>query len=568
MQRKRLGIVTGGTFNNGLMVRLDESTPSESLRIGDFCVVEGEENLYFSMIQDLRLEATDPRMMAAPPTNLSPFMRQILRGTNTYVVAEVKPMLMVRRLDENELAREEAGPQPVRTIPMHFARFIQANELDFATVFGAESDTHFAMGQPLTMEIPIPINLNRLVERSSGIFGSTGTGKSFLARILLSGIIAKNIAVNLIFDMHNEYAQGKESEEREKVKGLKELFGSKIVVYTLDPKNRALRADHDLAIGLNEIEPNDVLSLSGELGLSASTAGVNLSLLRGSFGDKWLTTFLNMTPAEIGEWAKQAGGHTGSLEALHRRLSRLRDREYIHEHIRGNVFDQMMSYLDKGKHIILHFGRNDETLDQMIVANMVTRRIRQLYQQKTENYQNTGNPADRPRPLVITVEEAHRFLSPELASQTIFGTIARELRKYYVTLLIVDQRPSGIDDEILSQVGTRISGKLMDDRDLEAVLSGVGNRSAIRAGLASLDTKQQVMIYGHAVPMPIALRTRRYDNEFYQAVTGQATRAVDLYAPADPSPPPVATPSNGASTNGPSPRKDDFEDDIDLLFGK
>ncbi|MBA3530864.1 MAG: hypothetical protein H0T73_02930, partial [Ardenticatenales bacterium] len=72
MQRKQLGIVTGGTFNEGLLVRLDEATSSEAMQIGDFCVVEGEENLYFSILQDLQLQATDSRMMAAPPSDLSP----------------------------------------------------------------------------------------------------------------------------------------------------------------------------------------------------------------------------------------------------------------------------------------------------------------------------------------------------------------------------------------------------------------------------------------------------------------------------------------------------------------
>jgi uncharacterized protein len=42
---------------------------------------------------------------------------------------------------------------------------------------------------------------------------------------------------------------------------------------------------------------------------------------------------------------------------------------------------------------------------------------------------------------VIVVEEAHKLLNREMASQTTFSTIARELRKYYVTLLIIDQRP-------------------------------------------------------------------------------------------------------------------------------
>ncbi len=171
---------------------------------------------------------------------------------------------------------------------------------------------------------------------------------------------------------------------------------------------------------------------------------------------------------------------------------------------------------------------------------------------------------------MITLEEAHRFLSPQLASQTIFGTIARELRKYYVTLLIVDQRPSGIDDEILSQVGTRISGKLLDDRDLEAVLSGVSNKAAIRAGLAALNTKQEVMIFGHAVPMPIALRTRAYDNDFYQAVTQSKATVEQIFT----KPPEAmlaraaAYPSPQPTSNGHSPTAaDSFQEDIELLFG-
>ena len=56
-----------------------------------------------------------------------------------------------------------------------------------------------------------------------------------------------------------------------------------------------------------------------------------------------------------------------------------------------------------------------------------------------------------------------------LPSQTIFGTIARELRKYNVTLLIVDQRPSGIDPEVMSQIGTRVTCLLDDESDIRAV---------------------------------------------------------------------------------------------------
>ncbi len=101
---------------------------------------------------------------------------------------------------------------------------------------------------------------------------------------------------------------------------------------------------------------------------------------------------------------------------------------------------------------------------------------------------------------------------------TIFGTIARELRKYNVTLLIVDQRPSQIDAEIMSQIGTRITCALSDDKDISAVFAGISGAQQLRSVLASLDSKQQALIMGHAVPMPVVVQTRRYDTEFYKAM--------------------------------------------------
>ena len=129
---------------------------------------------------------------------------------------------------------------------------------------------------------------------------------------------------------------------------------------------------------------------------------------------------------------------------------------------------------------------------------------------------------------MITIEEAHKFLNASAAKQTIFGTIAREMRKYYVSLLVVDQRPSGIDDEVLSQLGTRITALLNDEKDISAVLTGVNGTEGLRSVLASLDSKQQALILGHAVPMPVVIRTREYGEAFYRAMGSvQALPAVE-----------------------------------------
>jgi hypothetical protein len=95
------------------------------------------------------------------------------------------------------------------------------------------------------------------------------------------------------------------------------------------------------------------------------------------------------------------------------------------------------------------------------------------------------------------------------------------MRKYYVTLLIIDQRPSQIYDEVMSQLGTRISGWLGDEDDISAVLSGLAGRQALRGMLAHLQPKEEVLMLGWGVAMPIPIRSRRYDDAFWKEVLGK-----------------------------------------------
>ncbi|MBA7674911.1 hypothetical protein ES703_83136 [subsurface metagenome] len=62
------------------------------------------------------------------------------------------------------------------------------------------------------------------MKRSNGIFGKSGTGKTFLTRLLLIGMLQKGTAANLVFDMHSEYGWEGGSEGGHKVKALKQLF--------------------------------------------------------------------------------------------------------------------------------------------------------------------------------------------------------------------------------------------------------------------------------------------------------------------------------------------------------
>ena len=219
-------------------------------------------------------------------------------------------------------------------------------------------------------------------------------------------------------------------------------------------------------------------------------------------------------PGSVAFWANANGVNVTAAEALHSKLGRVFNLPYLSEEPASAGLDEIIKSLEAGQHVILSFGKNESDLDYLLVTNLLTRRIRFRWEQTTNEYRTHGEK--EPRPLVIVVEEAHKLLNREMASQTTFSTIAREMRKYYVTLLIIDQRPSQIYDEVMSQLGTRITGWLGDDADTHAVLSGLAGRDALRGMLARLQPKEEVLLLGWGVPMPIPLRSRRYDERFWQ----------------------------------------------------
>ncbi|ETX08802.1 MAG: hypothetical protein ETSY2_03235 [Candidatus Entotheonella gemina] len=521
--RRRVGVVVNGSLVAGLEMKLDERYSVEDIRAGKFVVIEGEKSRFFCMVTDVRLDATNPQVLADPPSEEDDLIRQVLHGSATFGTVCLRPLLM---MDKDEVVAGHGDPHLVKTIPVHFSVVCEAEEEDVNQVFGSEDmgTQFFHIGRPLDMETPICMDLESFVERSNGIFGKTGTGKTFLTRLVLSGLIHSNRAVNLIYDMHSEYGWQATQEAGNGrgsfVKGLKQLFGSRVAIFTLDPESarrRGIQSDFNVKIPYNQITVEDIASLADELNLNP-TAVESAYLIVNRFGREWLSELLKQDPKDIKDFAEHVGAHPESISALHRKLKRLEKFDFLQERVSEDTVYKILEFVDKGVHIVLEFGQQSSFLCYMLVSNILTRRLHDQYVMKTERFLSTGKPQDKPKQLIITIEEAHKFLNPTAARQTIFGTIAREMRKYFVSLLIVDQRPSSIDDEVLSQVGTRITALLSDEKDINAVLTGVSNANWLRSVLASLDSKQQALLMGHAVPMPVVIRTRDYDHVFYSAM--------------------------------------------------
>ena len=558
---KPIGYIVGGGLKESFRARL--TVPSQEVQEGAFVVIPSGDWQFYGLVTDLQLGATDPRFAdEQSETRLPPALAQALHGQTLYTNLEILPALMLEvgpvpgAPEYAAWAQEHAGkpsrPLPVKTVPPHHAPVRLASGGDIAEIFGdPDKDGNFVIGTTREQGHPVCINLDRFVQRSAGVFGATGTGKSFLTRIVLAGLMHHNRASVLVFDMHNEYGyDDTASDTGLRVTGLKTKFARRVRVVGLGAGTtiRGTAPDFNLEIGMGDITAADIELLTRELNLKETTP-TTLHALNISFGRDWFRRFKEMNrdevevedektgkvkkvphPGSVAAWAEEAGVNVMAAEALHDKLRRLFDKQYIVEKPAADAIGEMIKSLEDGKHVILSFGQAYETdLDYLLVSNLLTRKIKQVWENKTNLFRSSGK--EEPRQLVIVVEEAHKLLNREMAGQTTFASIAREMRKYYVTLLIIDQRPSQIYDEVLSRLGTRISGWLGDEDDVHAVLSGLSGRDSLRGMLARRQPREEVLLLGWGVPMPLPVRSRRYDDNFWKELfgaTGKRSQAQNL----------------------------------------
>jgi hypothetical protein len=551
-EEKPIGYIIGGGLKESLRARL--IVPSQEVQEGAFVVIPSGDWQFYGLVTDLQLGATDPRFAdEQAETRLPAALAKALQGQTLFTNLEILPALMLERGPEpgtpeyktwlKEKGEQTPHPLPVKTVPPHHAPVRMASGGDIAEIFGDPgAKGNFVIGYTREQGHPVCINLEKFVQRSAGVFGATGTGKSFLTRIVLAGLMHQARAAVLVFDMHNEYGyDDTASDSGMRVTGLKTKFASRVRVVGLGAGTtiRNSTPDFHLEIAMSDITPADIDLLTRELNLKETTP-TTLHALTTSFGRDWFLHFKSMNRDEVDEedektgkvrkiphpdsvarWANEAGVNVMAAEALHDKLRRLFDKGYIVEHPAADSVKEMIKALEAGQHVILSFGQAYETdLDYLLVSNLLTRKIKQVWERKTDDFRSQGK--NEPRQLVIVVEEAHKLLNHEMAAQTTFATIAREMRKYYVTLLIIDQRPSQISDEVMSQLGTRISGWLGDEDDIHAVLSGLSGRESLRGMLARLQPKEEVLLLGWGVPMPLPIRSRRYDDNFWKDLTGMS----------------------------------------------
>ncbi len=124
------------------------------------------------------------------------------------------------------------------------------------------------------------------------------------------------------------------------------------------------------------------------------------------------------------------------------------------------------------------------------------------------------NIGGKKQPLFIVLEEAHNYLKAgenSISSRTV-QTIAKEGRKYGVGLLLVTQRPSELDEIVLSQCGTMIALRMNNSKDRGYIKSAVQDELQTMVDLLPSLRTGEGLISGEAVKIPSRVKFYKISN--------------------------------------------------------
>ena len=135
--------------------------------------------------------------------------------------------------------------------------------------------------------------------------------------------------------------------------------------------------------------------------------------------------------------------------------------------------------------------------------------------------------------ILVVCEEAHRYISSDaklgfLPTRQAISRIAKEGRKYGVSLGIVTQRPGELDPTILSQCSTVFAMRLANDRDQEIIRSALPNSSTSTTSFLASIGNGEAIAFGEAVAVPMRMMFERVPNYALPSANGVKSTASSL----------------------------------------
>jgi DNA helicase HerA-like ATPase len=435
-----------------------------------------------------------------------------LRVGAKWVIAQVSALrreeadgdLIVASLDFVGEAEAE-GPtlhhfkRGVSHLPMPGCRLFATSEANRQAIFATDERPHFTFGRIHSAgEARAAFYIDGLLGRHFAILGSTGTGKSSATALLLHRICdaAPNGHI-LMIDPHGEYAAS--------FTGTGAVFD----VASLALPYWLMNLEEHAEIFVSSRGPDRQIDIDifAKCLLAARTKNRAAEGIQRLTADSPIPYLLSDLGSIIsGEMGKLDKGGTGigPYLRLKARIDELKvDPRYAFMFSGMLVGDTMQAVLQRLLRLPAD-GRPIAIVDLSAVPSEITPVLVALLARLVFDHALWSRGPDA-RPVLLVCEEAHRYIPADTSSpaRRILERIAKEGRKYGVSLGLISQRPSDLADGVLSQCGTIIAMRLNNDKDQAHVRAAVpeGARGLIDA-IPGLRNREAVVV-GEGVALPM-----------------------------------------------------------------
>lgn len=350
-------------------------------------------------------------------------------------------------------------------------------------------------------DVPIALDVAQFTSTHLAIIASTGSGKSYLAGVLLEELMSpRNQGAVLVIDPHGEYDTLRElMNEPEFRDG---SYRPQVIV--LKPEDVHVRVDSlsegDLAYFLP--------SLTEKMRFVLSRA-VRLVKRSDSYGLQDLIEALSEVTSADGEDDEEQRRDRSTVNGLKWRLESTLGR--------SDVFDdhrelRLADLFRPGQCTVLQLSDIDEREQQMIVAT-VLRRTYDARKSTEKGLKQAGEADYLGYPVFCLLEEAHNYSpasSPRpVVSASILKTILSEGRKFGVSIGLISQRPGRLDSDVLSQCMTQVTMRIINPTDQGKIAESVESMGRdLIAELPAL-SKGQAILSGASVNTPVLINVRQ-----------------------------------------------------------
>lgn len=522
------GQIVGGGLKD---IYIREKSGSQ-MELGDLLVAEGQNRDYtIIQVKDIEYRSQIPQQSL----ELSAGMKLEGYAENTeimepklrnYLLARAKSMLYVKK-DDNEKYLIKSPKRP----PSFFndIRSITDEDLGFLKPEDAEKSIYLGdirSGSAVKKDVNVHIDLVKSLTHHIFIPATTGRGKSNLVRVMLWSILDSKGAGILVLDPHNEYfGDNVRRGLRHHPKRI-----DKLEYYSPDSENQDALT---LSINIKKIRPYHFTGIGG----FSSAQSEAMRVFYNKYGKNWIA---EISKDKEGPVLQSMGVNEQTAKVLKRKMETklgvstvADDSESDGKRVVFNsklfvggeqglsTITDIVESLEEGKVVIIDSSKLSD-FEELFVGSIIVSNI--FFKYKRYNSKDLSN-----KPVIsIVIEEAPRVLGKDaLEGGNIYGTIAREGRKFKLGLIAITQLASVIPRAILANMNTKIIlGNEMSMERSAIIDSASQDLSDDNRIIASLD-KGEAIVSSVFTKFAIPIYTPEFER-FVEEYLGNLPEKMDI----------------------------------------